>query len=209
MGAQSSVLMHVCMSVYVFGAWVYSHHVCTWRPEVDIEYLPQLFSTLVFEVDSIVEPGIHWFSRTGWLTSLRSSCLCLPGTSIVYAHYICIQISAWVLSNWPQALLLAHSVFYWLNHFPSLSFFFSNSVIYSNILIHSVHHLESLLPDKFWIILPARNLKGPLLFSLEMVCGVISPELEAERPGFSLCLSVHSGRQSIPHFLVFGFSFLE
>lgn len=131
MGAQSSVLMHVCMSVYVFGAWVYSHHVCTWRPEVDIEYLPQLFSTLVFEVDSIVEPGTHWFSKPGWLTSLRSSCLCLPGTSIVYAHYICIQISAWVLSNWPQALLLAHWVFYWLNHFPSLSFFFFQTQSYT------------------------------------------------------------------------------
>lgn len=53
------VFVHVC--IYMC-PWVCMF---PWRPEVNIECLPQLFSTLCLKTGSLIEPGARWFSYTG------------------------------------------------------------------------------------------------------------------------------------------------
>lgn len=87
--------MHVCMPVSVFGARVWTHHVHPWRPEVVVEYLPQLFPTLVLEISTV---NLASLAELDWLAYEPQMPSPLPpSNSFVYVSHS-IQTFARVMS---------------------------------------------------------------------------------------------------------------
>lgn len=54
------------------------------KPEADIRCLPQLFSTLVFEAGSLIEPGVNWTRLAG--QQALGTLLSLPVQCWGYRH---------------------------------------------------------------------------------------------------------------------------
>lgn len=66
-----------CMLLSYWREGVYTRvctcpHVCMWRSEVRVSYLPQLFFTyLLYETTSLIEPRAHQLSYTSWPARAR------------------------------------------------------------------------------------------------------------------------------------------
>lgn len=61
---------------------------CAWRSEVDVECLPLLLCTSLFDSRSLTDPGVHWF---GWVEFQGSACLLLPRAGVIDASMCAVM----------------------------------------------------------------------------------------------------------------------
>lgn len=63
-------------------------YLCVWRLRVEVEHLPQLFSTVFFEASSLTECGSYEFDYTCWPMSPRD----LLVSTFQHLDYRCISL---------------------------------------------------------------------------------------------------------------------
>lgn len=65
------------------------------RPKVNVRCLPQSFSSLFFDSESLSEPRTHQLTMPGSQQVLGSHCVCLPGSRVTGVFH-----SAWLLKSY-------------------------------------------------------------------------------------------------------------